>query len=85
MRDNSSVTQRSHDVQPNTILSSRTDAQGVITFVNQSFVAISGFTREQLLGRGRTGYVIRSQHPRLDRYQNWCRGGWRGPRRRLGR
>ena len=51
MRDNGPVTGRNREVPPDTYLTSRTDPKGVITYANSAFVAISGFTREQLLGQ----------------------------------
>jgi len=35
----------------NTVLASKTDLKGKITFVNQAFIDISGFTREELIGQ----------------------------------
>lgn len=50
MRDNGPVTGREVEFPPEDILVSRTDAGGRITFVNQAFIAISGFTEDELLG-----------------------------------
>jgi PAS domain S-box-containing protein len=50
MRDNGPVTQRDRPVPENTFLVSRTDPRGVITYVNQAFIDLSGFSREELLG-----------------------------------
>ena len=51
MRDNGPVTQRNRDVPENTFLISRTDVKDTITDANRAFIAISGFTREQLIGQ----------------------------------
>lgn len=50
MRDNGPVTQREVDYSAETKLVSRTDPQGRITFVNAEFIAISGFSEEELTG-----------------------------------
>jgi methyl-accepting chemotaxis protein/aerotaxis receptor len=50
MRDNGPVTGRELDLPADEVLVSRTDAGGRITFVNQAFVNISGFTEDELLG-----------------------------------
>ncbi len=50
MRDNGPVTQREVDYPEETKLVSRTDDKGRITFVNAAFVAISGFSEEELTG-----------------------------------
>lgn len=50
MKLNHPVTQREHDYDPNITLVSTTDRKGLITFVNEGFVAVSGFTPEELIG-----------------------------------
>lgn len=42
---------RERQVPPGTIIVSKTDLQGNITFVNDAFVEISGFSREEVLGK----------------------------------
>jgi aerotaxis receptor len=51
MRNNGPVTQREHDYDASLMLVSTTDLKGRITYVNDAFVAASGFTREELLGK----------------------------------
>jgi aerotaxis receptor len=51
MRNNQPVTQREFDFPDTYAIVSRTDAKGVITFVNDDFVMSSGFSREELLGQ----------------------------------
>ncbi len=50
MRDNGPVTQREVEFPDNVKLVSRTDPGGRITFVNAAFIAISGFSEEELTG-----------------------------------
>ncbi|MCE9682823.1 PAS domain-containing methyl-accepting chemotaxis protein [Halomonas alkalisoli] len=50
MRDNQPVTQQEYPVQDSDVLISRTDLKGRITYANQVFEAICGFTQEELLG-----------------------------------
>lgn len=50
MKNNLPVTQREHRLPPDRTLVSVTDLQGRITYCNPTFVAASGFAREQLLG-----------------------------------
>ncbi|GAA4498638.1 PAS domain-containing methyl-accepting chemotaxis protein [Pseudaeromonas paramecii] len=50
MRNNQPVTQHEVEFGPEVRLVSMTDLQGDITFVNQDFVRISGYTEQELLG-----------------------------------
>ncbi|MDZ5649001.1 methyl-accepting chemotaxis protein [Nitrospirillum sp. BR 11828] len=50
MRDNGPVTQQEVPITDGDMLVSRTDDKGRITFVNQTFVATSGFSEAELLG-----------------------------------
>ncbi|MBD3611556.1 MAG: PAS domain-containing protein, partial [Hydrogenovibrio crunogenus] len=51
MRNNSPVTQKEYDIPSNYILVSETDLQGNITFANQEFIEVSGFSWEELKGQ----------------------------------
>jgi len=51
MKRNLPVTGRAVDFPADANILSTTDLKGVITHVNQEFIDISGFTREELLGR----------------------------------
>ena len=50
MRMNMPVTNNEIVMKPGTILVTRTDLKGVITFANDAFVEISGFARHELIG-----------------------------------
>jgi aerotaxis receptor len=50
MRDNGPVTTHEVLLPEDTLLVSQTDTGGRITFANDAFVRVSGFTREELLG-----------------------------------
>ena len=50
MRNNQPVTNREYILQDSETIVSKTDLQGNITYINQDFVRISGFTEEELLG-----------------------------------
>jgi aerotaxis receptor len=50
MRDNGPVTGREIELPEGTILVSRTDLGGRITFFNQAFLDISGFSEDELMG-----------------------------------
>lgn len=50
MKVNMPVTDREVEMQPGTILVTKTDLKGIITYANDAFVEISGFTREELVG-----------------------------------
>lgn len=51
MRTNLPVSQRNHDYPADQTLISVTDLKGRITYCNQNFVAVSGYTEEELLGQ----------------------------------
>ena len=63
MRNNTPVTQRSVNVPAGSNILSTTDAKGRITHINEEFVRISGFTREELLGEPHN--IVR--HPDMPR------------------
>ncbi|MDP2143999.1 MAG: PAS domain-containing methyl-accepting chemotaxis protein [Gallionella sp.] len=48
---NAYVSQKEVPFPPNTVLISRTDTKGIITYVNDTFVEMSGYTREELIGK----------------------------------
>ena len=50
MRNNQPVTQRERTFPAQQRLISTTDAKGVITYCNDAFVEISGFSRDELIG-----------------------------------
>ena len=51
MKNNQPITQREVPFPPNTYLVSRTDLKGIIIQANEAFVEISGFTRDELMGK----------------------------------
>lgn len=51
MRKNLPVTQRERTFDPSQRLISTTDSRGVITYCNDAFIEISGFSREELIGQ----------------------------------
>ncbi|MCK9202083.1 MAG: PAS domain-containing methyl-accepting chemotaxis protein [Gallionella sp.] len=56
---NASVTQNEVPFPAGAVLVSKTDTKGVITYCNDAFVAISGYTREELIGKNHS--IVR--HP----------------------
>ncbi len=48
---NAYVSQKEVTFPANTVLISRTDCKGITTYANEAFVAISGYSREELLGK----------------------------------
>jgi len=51
MRNNQPVTQVEHQLGDGAFIVSMTDPKGLITYVNEEFVRLSGFTREELIGQ----------------------------------
>jgi len=50
MKNNQPVTKTEVTLKDNAVLSSTTDEMGVITYVNQEFIDVSGFSEEELIG-----------------------------------
>jgi len=50
MRTNLPVTNREYVLDPGTIIVSNTDLHGNITYINQAFIAVSGFEESELIG-----------------------------------
>jgi aerotaxis receptor len=50
MRTNLPITQHEHHIQEGAFVVSKTDLAGVITYVNEEFLRISGFTERELIG-----------------------------------
>ena len=50
MRSNLPVTNHEYALEPATIITSKTDLNGNITYINQKFMQVSGFSEEELLG-----------------------------------
>jgi aerotaxis receptor len=51
MRENLPVTNREYDFPADATLMSTTDRQSHITYANDAFVSVSGFTREEIQGK----------------------------------
>ncbi|MBV5332430.1 PAS domain-containing protein, partial [bacterium] len=51
MKNNQPVTQRQIPYPCGQYLVSKTNLEGVITYANDTFIALSGFTREELIGQ----------------------------------
>lgn len=51
MKTNLPVTQREIDYPEHYVFVTKTDPKGIITYANDSFVEISGFTRDELVGK----------------------------------
>jgi len=51
MKTNLPVTQRDIDYPESQVFVTKTDTKGIITYANDSFVEISGFSREELIGK----------------------------------
>ncbi|MGL9622443.1 MCP four helix bundle domain-containing protein [Bradyrhizobium sp. U531] len=51
MRKNLPVTDVEYQLHDDTMIVSKTDAKGRLTFVNDQFIAVSGFSEDELLGK----------------------------------
>ena len=70
MRVNTPVTGQEIEVSAGANILSTTDASGHITHINDEFVAISGFSREELLGQAHN-IVRHPDMPRAAYLQMW--------------
>ncbi|MBI2277959.1 MAG: PAS domain-containing protein [Dechloromonas sp.] len=61
MKINNPVTQNEVLLQPAKPLVSKTDLKGIITYANENFIQVSGFSREELIGKNHN--IIR--HPEM--------------------
>jgi PAS domain S-box-containing protein len=68
MRDNGPVTGREVPLPDGALLVSETDTGGRITFANDTFVAISGFAREELLGSPHS--LVRHPHMPMEAFRD---------------
>ncbi|MBR2513140.1 MAG: PAS domain-containing protein [Halomonas sp.] len=50
MRNNQPITQREYALDDETVLISRSDLKGNVTYANAAFVKVSGYTRDELMG-----------------------------------
>lgn len=50
MRNNQPITQREYVLDDETVLISRSDLKGNVTYANAAFVEVSGYTRDELMG-----------------------------------
>ncbi|MEW5824122.1 MAG: PAS domain-containing protein [Pseudomonadota bacterium] len=57
------LTGKERELKPSEIISTRSDTRGVITYVNSAFTAVSGYSREEALGKPHL--IIR--HPDMPR------------------
>ncbi|AQS50379.1 hypothetical protein PAEH1_00350 [Paenalcaligenes hominis] len=60
MRKNFPITTIEHKLRHDQYLISKTDLKGRITYANPAFVEISGFDREELLGKAHN--IVRHPH-----------------------
>ena len=51
MKVNLPITDREHPLDDNTLIVSKTDLKGLITYCNRDFIEISGFTEQELMGK----------------------------------
>ena len=51
MKINEPVTQKEVDFPKDSILVSKTDTKGIITYCNRAFIEISGFSEKELIGK----------------------------------
>ena len=51
MRRNQPITETEHRLRDDQMIVSRTDTKGLITFINDTFVAVSGFSEQELIGQ----------------------------------
>src|ERR1700733_12943887 len=68
MRDNGPITTNEVPLPEGTMLVSQTDTGGRITFANDAFVGVSGFTRDELIGSPHN--IVRHPHMPQDAFRD---------------
>lgn len=63
MRLNLPVTNTEYPIDDDTLILSTTDTKGRITYINSTFVEVSGFSEEELIGKAHN--IVR--HPDVPR------------------
>ena len=51
MKNNQPITNNEISLSENTVITSTTNVKGAVTYINQDFLDISGFTRDELMGK----------------------------------
>jgi len=68
MRDNGPITTQEVQVSDDSLLVSQTDTGGRITFANDAFVAVSGYSRDELLGSPHS--LVRHPHMPMEAFRD---------------
>ena len=87
---NAYISQKEVSFPAGTVLISKTDTKGIITYANDAFLAISGFSREELIGKSHNIVrhpdmpsqafkwlwdTLKSEHPWRGLVKNRCKNG----------
>ena len=59
MRVNLPITNTEYPIDEDTLIVSTTDTKGRITYVNPTFIEVSGFSEEELIGKALGGELVK--------------------------